>query len=336
MAVQTETEAQTTVQVQPNLLQRAKQNDSEAIATMFRQFLPEDEHVMLAEYLGVLGVWGIGTHSFAAVTDRRVAGMRVQILGGVTYQDGFLEYLNSGMVHQPSKLLLYIYVAIISVVTLGIGLLLLPLTVRIYYRFHKCGLVLWVREGVPVYVFSDRKRVGVANNLYREAAYLRGELLATGIRPEIAPTSGASGSSSVAPQRRAGRGGCPRRRDRRLLSHLHVWSASLGARDLGGGGRRHPPSRDRAGVQDGDGHRRRLRAGRRGGHRRCAHDAGHDAADRPHDEGCPYDDSCPHDHDDLAEDLPFHHHERLRVRAGLHRRCPHRAGYDVPHERHCP
>jgi hypothetical protein len=200
---------------QPSLLDRAKQNDHEAIAIMFRQYLPRDEQVIVSEYLGVLGVWGVGTHSFAAVTDRRVAGMQVRILGGVTYQDGFLEFLNSGVVHQPSKLLLYLYVAAISILTLGIGLLLLPLTVRMYYRFKKCGLVLWVREGVPVYVFSDRKRIGVANNLYREAAHLREELLsATGRSTETAASrvravrsASAAGGASSGPVDVEGTGG---------------------------------------------------------------------------------------------------------------------------------
>jgi hypothetical protein len=64
-------------------------------------------------------------------------------------------------------------VLISTVITFGITLLLLPLTVRLFYRFRKSGLVLWIREGVPVYLFSDRKRLGDANRLYRTALATR-------------------------------------------------------------------------------------------------------------------------------------------------------------------
>jgi hypothetical protein len=171
-----------------SLLDRAKQDDREAITTMFRQFLPADEQPTEAEYMGVLGFWGIGAHSFAAVTNRRVATLRTKILGGVEYQDGALEYVNSGALFQPSRLWLYLYVAgtllvfaafgfslapAASIVTLAIGVALLPLTVRLYYRIKKSGLLFWVREGSSVYLFVDRKRMRIANRLYREALSLR-------------------------------------------------------------------------------------------------------------------------------------------------------------------
>lgn len=160
------------VRIKSNLLARAKAGDREAIATMFRQFLPEDEQIFSVEYLGVQGVW-LGTHSFACVTNRRIASIRVKLFGAVNYQDGSLEYVNSTVVHQPSVLLLYLWVIAVSILTLGVGLLLLPLTVRLFYRFKKSGLVLCIREGLSLYIFTDRKLLVTASAMYQMAATLR-------------------------------------------------------------------------------------------------------------------------------------------------------------------
>jgi hypothetical protein len=56
-------------------------------------------------------------------------------------------------------------------------LILLPVTIRLYYRFKKSGIVLWIREGLQVYAFIDRKRMRIANQLYRVCADLREERL---------------------------------------------------------------------------------------------------------------------------------------------------------------
>jgi hypothetical protein len=48
-----------------------------------------------------------------------------------------------------------------------LGVLLLPIIVRLYYRFNKSGLVLWVREGISIVVFIDRKRMINAKRFYR-------------------------------------------------------------------------------------------------------------------------------------------------------------------------
>lgn len=149
---------------------------------MFSQFLPRGERVIECHYLGVLGLWGIGTHSFAALTPRRFATLRISLLGGVSYRDGSLEYLNSAAVFQPSKIKLYATAVLVSlfaflvglangiavgIVLLALSLVVLPVTVRVYYRFQKSGIVLWVREGLLVYAFIDRNRMRVANQLYR-------------------------------------------------------------------------------------------------------------------------------------------------------------------------
>jgi len=191
------------VRINSSLLRQAKENDAQAIATMFKQFAPDDESIFFAEYLGVEGLWGLGTHSFACLTNKRIAAIRVGLMGEVVYQDGYLEFLNSGIVYQPSKLMLYLMAGVISLFTLfslttaisgatqagsgisllvavlavpviiGVALLVLMFCVRLYYRLHKCGLVWIVREGVSIYVFTNRKLLTRANHLYRLCAQQR-------------------------------------------------------------------------------------------------------------------------------------------------------------------
>jgi hypothetical protein len=179
-----------------SLVARAKANDRQALETMFSQFLPEGEQIVDCQYLGVLGLWGIGTHSFAAVTSRRVATLRISLLGGIQYQEGALEYVNSAAAHQPSIVSLYFGVAryalgtLVVAIILGVGVhwaaslliillgvICVPVYVRFYYRKHKSGVVLWIREGVQVYAFIDRARMLIANRLYRECMNLREERL---------------------------------------------------------------------------------------------------------------------------------------------------------------
>lgn len=187
------------IKIESSLLRLAKRDDFQAIALMFRQFIPEDETVHFAEYLGVEGVWGIGTHSFGCLTDRRVAAIRVAAFGEVIYQDGYIDYVNSGVVYQPSRLVLYVVISLLSLLILAslsflvagiavfqdrpmilealgsllVWLIAVPVMVRIYYRMFKCGLVFWVREGVSVYLFTNRGRLVRANRLYRNLTMLR-------------------------------------------------------------------------------------------------------------------------------------------------------------------
>ncbi|RUT01881.1 hypothetical protein DSM106972_065040 [Dulcicalothrix desertica PCC 7102] len=175
-----------------SILQNASQNDFGAISVMFKQFIPEDEQIEYACYLGIRGLWGIGTRQFACVTNRRVADITVGLFGEVTYQDGFLEHINSGIIYQPSKLWLYVmllgyflfglsltlpvWTGILSLLnfssfgilaplalifSIASSALLVPLIVKWYYRIVKCGLVMTVREGEiylsPMgYAFSHR------------------------------------------------------------------------------------------------------------------------------------------------------------------------------------
>jgi hypothetical protein len=199
------------IRVDRSLLDRAKANDLGAITTMFRQFMSPDEEIYFAEYCGLLGVWIFGTHSFACLSNRRLASLQVGAFGRVYYNDGFLEHQNSGIVAQPSLLKLYLWsffaglfgvlvlaMALVTAVgvfqelggalgllagfltvALGLGLALLTvfLTIRLYYSLNKCGLVWWIREGLCVYVFTNRGKMNRANHLYRLSCQVRDERL---------------------------------------------------------------------------------------------------------------------------------------------------------------
>jgi hypothetical protein len=200
------------IRIEANILRRSVANDPEAINIMFSQFIPTNEQIHFAEFLGVEGLWGIGRKSFACITDRRLASLRVGAFKEVVYQDGFLEHTNSGFVYQPSKLGLYILIFFATLLGLGLsgavfalaiaaynpagagGLvgantvfplvlgfafmcLILPalwlIAVRTFYRFVKCGMVWCIREGISVYVFASRKRLTRINQLYRMLTELR-------------------------------------------------------------------------------------------------------------------------------------------------------------------
>lgn len=182
------------IRIKSSILNRAVTNDSEALFTMFKQFIPEDEKVYYTQYLGRKGLWFIGTHSFACLTNRRIADISVGAFGEVIYQDGYLEFVNSGVIYQPSKLGLYLlfgfwlilsfiitsttYGALywnfgsgvsffVSLIVFTLFLLLTPFLIKIYYGLVKCGIVFWVREGVPLYIFSNRRYLKRANWLCR-------------------------------------------------------------------------------------------------------------------------------------------------------------------------
>ncbi|PLZ96260.1 hypothetical protein CEN50_19280 [Fischerella thermalis CCMEE 5268] len=179
------------IRIPSSLIQQAVQDDQKAIALMFQQFIPDDETIYFAQYLGLKGLWGIGTREFACLTDRRVADITVGRFGKIDYQDGYLEHINSSFIYQPSKLGLYIAAGVLfapfaialittllnpvnlipglifSTICFGIGLILLPFIVQLYYRFKKCGIVISVRGGLPVYIFTNRKLLTRANALWR-------------------------------------------------------------------------------------------------------------------------------------------------------------------------
>jgi tetratricopeptide (TPR) repeat protein len=202
------------LKLQKTLLKRACENDFEAIKTMFQQFIPEDEEIYDARYLGIQGFLGFGTHQFACVTNRRIADITVGYFGELTYQDGYLEHIHSVFVYQPNKIILYILIALITagitimfqpnslemliigfLIGVILALIILQLSAKAYYQIFKSGLVLTVREGEFVlypyanniffytnrliYIFTDRKLLTRANALYREFIIRREERLNT-------------------------------------------------------------------------------------------------------------------------------------------------------------
>lgn len=182
------------LRVESTVLDRARHNDQEALHTIFRQFVPSTEQIELVEYFGQQGfLFGV-RHSFACLTERRLASLRIGHFGYVLYQDGFLEHSNSGIVLQPSKFSLYLGIVFAVIVAAAMSMTLalptsdggldvgLPialatfgglsligswLMVRLYYRLVKCGFVWIIREGVSVYTFVNRGRMARANLLYR-------------------------------------------------------------------------------------------------------------------------------------------------------------------------
>jgi len=200
------------IKIKKSILRRALNDDPAALEVMFRNFIPPEEEIKFVSYLGTQGFWGLGTHSFACLTPRRGAGLAVGSFGKAVYRDGFLEESNSGGILQPSRLPLLIGLTLstlfslflmISVqqyysgarryverggeldflgyVILTAGLILAPLTlpvfwticIRLYYRFFKCGMIIWIREGISIYWFASRDLMSRASMLYRRVAELR-------------------------------------------------------------------------------------------------------------------------------------------------------------------
>ncbi|MBI1347705.1 hypothetical protein GC163_15630 [bacterium] len=187
-----------------SLTSRALGGDRQAIETMFRQFTPPDETYYAVDYLGFEGLWIFGTHSFGALTDRRVAAMRMTFWGEVVYQDGFLESINSNVFYQPSKLWLYIslisvafthisgWIATImmamdyedsrerlltilvgTVVWAVFGFISSLIAIKWFHWFKKSGAAFIIKEGVTVFIFTDRSRMSLANDLFRRLCFLR-------------------------------------------------------------------------------------------------------------------------------------------------------------------
>jgi len=193
------------IRIAGNIVDLAKNDDADALHAIFGQFISADEKVVWCGYLGKRGML-FGRRSFACLTDKRVADCSIGWFGEIVYQDALLEYFNSTVVYQPSRLSLYIWAVIAlgvfagGVATLiqmmmlsGLGslwyvlavpvlvgflFLMLEIVVRLYYMFSKCGLVLWVKEGISIYIFSDRKLLTKANSLIRLVRIQRDQRIA--------------------------------------------------------------------------------------------------------------------------------------------------------------
>ncbi|MDE5071152.1 MAG: tetratricopeptide repeat protein [Trichodesmium sp. St5_bin8] len=201
------------IKLQKNYLKDGCQNDPDAIKEMFQQFIPKDEEIVDAQYLGVQGFFGVGNRQFACVTKRRIASLSVGFFGEINYQDGYLEHIHSCFAHKPNYLALYLFIAVNTanividsesrsleelIVTIVFGLIvvliLLPFIGKQYYQVFKSGLLLTVREGrlssFPffnndivwyssniLYISAPRKLLTKTNSLYREFIISREERL---------------------------------------------------------------------------------------------------------------------------------------------------------------
>ena len=78
-----------------------------------------------------------------------------------------MEDINSIAINQPSLFVLYLLRIIFVVFTFGIGIILLPLFVRIYYRYVKSGMIAKVRGGGNVNIFCDRENIKNVDSMLR-------------------------------------------------------------------------------------------------------------------------------------------------------------------------
>ncbi|MBO9201027.1 MULTISPECIES: hypothetical protein [Niastella] len=163
----------TKIYIEQSVLARAKQNDRPALEQMFAQFLTGNEKIQFAEYMGQRGIVLLVDHNFACVTEKRIVSLTVGAFGEMLYQDAFLEDLNSTAIYQPSLFWLYVFGTIFVISTFGLGIFLIPLIVKGYYRLHKCGALFCIKQGISVFVFVNRSKLSRANVLWRVCAHLR-------------------------------------------------------------------------------------------------------------------------------------------------------------------
>lgn len=160
------------IEIDKDIVTKAKEGDHAAIKEMFSPFLGEDETIISVEYLGKYGLV-FPTRSFVCLSDKKVAALEYGPFGKIIYSDAFIEEVNSGIIYQPSIFLLY-FIGIILCISI-LGLLLLNPWIKIYYTINKSGMVWCVREGVNIYAFANRSKINLINNIWRKASYIRGQ-----------------------------------------------------------------------------------------------------------------------------------------------------------------
>lgn len=160
-----------------NIVKDSTKGNEQALRLMFEQFLDERESILNVGYFGLNGLWHLGFHSFGCLTDRRVCSLKIGWLGHVDYSDAYLEDVNSARVDQPSIIILYFFGLLFLLVTFGLGLLVLPLFVKLFYCFYKSGSTVNVRSGGSVYIFCDRNKIKYINELLRSLNFQREERL---------------------------------------------------------------------------------------------------------------------------------------------------------------
>lgn len=148
-----------------NVLKEAMAGNEKAIANLFSGFLSNAETVDGCGYLGSLG-FIFPEQSFWCVTDLRACSLRIKRGGELVFSSGYISHINSDAFYQPSLTLLWVLIAVLVIGTLGVGILLVPWIVKAFYQAKKSGIVFWVREGIPVYIFADRNNLRKAQQVF--------------------------------------------------------------------------------------------------------------------------------------------------------------------------
>jgi hypothetical protein len=158
------------IEIEKSLLKKAKEGNQVALMELFSQFVATDEKIVNVYYFGRYGLlWG--DHSFACVTDKKVISLKTGSFNMILYQDAFLEDINSGVIYQPSLFMLYL-VGFILCLTI-IGFFLLSIWVKVFYTFNKSGLLWNVKNGISVYIFSNRHKINQVTEMWRIVSALR-------------------------------------------------------------------------------------------------------------------------------------------------------------------
>lgn len=159
-------------QQDPAVVKNAIKGDQASIEMLVHTFLPSDESIVAAEFLGSFGVF-YRYRSFFAVTNRRAIAIEFKPGGGFVYTDGQLEHINSSGIGQPSKTSLYLQIGALGIYTLGLGLILAPMVWRRWHLKNKSGIFLNVREGISVQAFVDNETLPTAVEMYRQFSLAR-------------------------------------------------------------------------------------------------------------------------------------------------------------------
>jgi hypothetical protein len=159
------------LEIHRSVVAQAKANDHPSIQQMFKPFIGEDETILSEAYLGKYGII-FATHSFVCLTDKKICSIQYGPFGQIVYSDAFIEEVNSGVIYQPSVFKLYLIGTILCLTLVGV--LLLNAWVKLYYTFNKSGMVWCVKQGVNIYVFANRSKINLINEIWRRASSARG------------------------------------------------------------------------------------------------------------------------------------------------------------------
>jgi hypothetical protein len=172
------------------LFDRARNNDRQAVRSLFQGFLGKTEQIVDCGYLGALG-FVFPEYSFWCVTNSRVCGLLINSGGWMNFNFGFTKSLNRGLFVQPSLVTLWIWIIlwcvfallgslfmgmlgevivrdwlgfivgrlagiVVFLCTAAAGVVLVPWVIRAYYRWVKAGCIFWTQELVPIVIPADR------------------------------------------------------------------------------------------------------------------------------------------------------------------------------------